>query len=87
MSDTLLLETNANEQHLTLRHAMLRLSMLALLIAPWALIAISLMVFHMIATSTALLLICMAVVVAAIPGWLHVIAPTQRHQPMANINI
>ena len=86
MPTTLLLETNDNNQRLTLRHYLLRLSMLALLLAPWALIAISLTVLHMIAPSSTILLACTAVVIVAIPGWLHFITPAQHiDQPIANI--
>ncbi len=86
MPTTLLLETNDADQHPTLRHQLLRLSMLALLLAPWALIAISLMALNMIATDTTLLLACAALVVAAIPGWLHFITPAQHiDQSMAKI--
>ncbi len=86
MPTTLLLETGANDQRLTLHHYLLRLSMLALLLAPWALIAISLTVFHMIAANATVLLACAAVVVVAIPGWLHFITPTQHiDQPIANL--
>jgi len=78
MPNTLLIETNDRDQDMTLRHQLMELSVLALIFAPWALIAMALTALHLMAMNPAMLFTCMAAITVSIPGFLHFIIPEQN---------
>jgi len=83
MAAYLKLEENAGKHHVSLRDDLMGLSLLALLLSPWAGLGLILTIFEISLITHALALTCMLTLLAAIPKVLQLLFP---ESPSCTVN-